>query len=307
MLPHVATVSTRWPRCAVWAREEKVDPAGTAPRCDVFVLVEHPLPWPSDIGDDPLFASVDRAVREHAGSGRSVRLQALAVEPGAPTRRVIVFAAGDAPFSAYGCLEGHGTPDQLTDIAATLVAAEPPQPLSGRVTDVLVCTHGAHDACCGSFGTRLWRDAQEHGTRVWRTSHMGGHRFAPTAITFPDGNYWAYLDAPLLAGIVDRSLPADVAAAHLRGCAAFSPPIQVADRAAFAARGWEWLSSARFGEERSASRVELCFQSPAGERGTYDVGLADGRQMPVPECGNDPADASKSQAEWHVTRMQLWP
>ena len=296
----------RPPRCAVWAREVELDPAGTAPRSDIFVLVEHPLPWPNDIGDDPLLAEVERAARAQAAAGRSLRLQALAVDHASPTRRVVVFAGSDAPFSGYGRLEASGTPDQLADIAATLVASEPPEPVVGRVTDVLVCTHGARDACCGSFGTRLWRDVETAGLHVWRTSHMGGHRFAPTAVTFPDGNSWAHLDPPLLAGIVDRSLPADVAAAHLRGCAAFSPSVQVADRGVLALRGWDWLSCARFGEERSANRVELCFQAPGGAHGTYDVGLADGRMMPVPGCGDDPADAAKTQAEWRVTRVRAW-
>ena len=65
-----------------------------------------------------------------------------------------------------------------------LVAADIPEPVRGRVTDVLVCTHGTRDTCCGSLGTRLWRDLDAGGATVRRTSHTGGHRFAPTAVTF---------------------------------------------------------------------------------------------------------------------------
>ena len=291
-------------RCAEWARDVDLDPGGTAPTADVFVLVEHPLPWPKDVGDDLTLAAVVRAASE-AAEGRRVRLQAIAVDASAPTRRVIVFTATRSPFSGYGRVEGVGLAEGLPELTRALVAAPPPALASG-VTDVLVCTHGTRDACCGSLGTRLWRDADGDLVRVWRTSHTGGHRFAPTAVTFPDGNYWAFLDAQLLAGILDRSLDPSVAAAHLRGCAAFSPPLQVADRAGLEARGWAWLASARFGEERSSNRVELCFQAPDGARGGYDVCLSEGRRMPVPDCGNDPATAAKSQVERSISHTRSW-
>jgi hypothetical protein len=296
-----------WLRCASWARVVELDPAGTAPTTDVFVLVEHPLPWPKDIGDDPHLAALQRVASEHA-AGRSVRLQAVAVEAGATTRRVVVFATGAPPFTGYGRSEAAGAPDELPGIVADLVAAPPaaPAPAGSRTTDVLVCTHGSRDACCGSQGTRLFMDADGaiDGVRVWRTSHTGGHRFAPTAITFPDGNYWAFLDRPALEGIVDRTLPAAEAATHLRGCAAFSPAAQVADRAVLAQQGWGWLDCARSAEERSPRRVEVTFETPGGERGGYDLLVEEGRMMPVPDCGGDPQLAKKSQPELRVASLQ---
>jgi hypothetical protein len=295
---------TRRPRCALVARQSNLDPAGTAPSTDVFVLVEHPFPWPREIAGDPLLARIEAAAL-HAAGVRSVRLQALAVDAAEATRRIVVLAA-TAPFLGYARLEGCGLPDELPGIAGALVAADPPEPVPGRVTDVLICTHGARDACCGSMGTRLWRAAEHAGANVWRTSHTGGHRFAPTAVTFPDGNYWAHLDPDLLAGIVSRSLSPRVAAKHLRGCAALAPPLQVADRAVFAARGWDWLACARIGTEHSPHRVHLCFESTGVERGCYDVCLAEARRVPIPDCGGGPATTSKTQSEWRVTRLERW-
>jgi hypothetical protein len=285
----------------------QLDPGGSAPRCDVFVLVEHPLPWASEIDDDPQLAAVREAVSARLGPEVSLRVQALAADTATEERRVIVYATGDAPFRGYGRREGCGTPGELADLAARLVSEGPPDPVLGGVTDVLICTHGARDSCCGSLGTRLWREmVGTLGVRVWRTSHTGGHRFAPTAITLPDGNYWAYLEPLLLVGIVERSLAAEVGASLLRGCAAFSPLGQVADREILAIHGWDWLSCARFVEERSANRVDLCYASTQGDRGCYDVHLTDGRRMPVPECGGDPALAGKFQPEYQVTRVTAW-
>ena len=109
--------------------------------------------------------------------------------------------------------------------AKAVTAFEPQQvqvPLD--VIDLLICTHGKRDVCCGQSGTALYAElcsrldqgaapdaaqgAVQDGViskyRLWRTSHTGGHRFAPTALTFPDGYAWAYLDAPASEHILQR-------------------------------------------------------------------------------------------------------
>ena len=53
---------------------------------------------------------------------------------------------------------------------------------------ILVCTHGKRDQCCGILGGKLF--AGLHSLRpewIWQSSHLGGHRFAPTLLTLPDG------------------------------------------------------------------------------------------------------------------------
>jgi hypothetical protein len=128
----------------------------------VFVLVEHPLPWPPDIADDPALAEL-QSVAAAAVPGRSVRLQAAAVEPAALLCRVVVFAAGDGPFSGYGRVERSARPEELADVVAKLVASPPPPAPAGVVTDVLICTHGSRDACCGSLGTARFVEERSPG------------------------------------------------------------------------------------------------------------------------------------------------
>jgi len=53
---------------------------------------------------------------------------------------------------------------------------------------VLVCTHGSRDRCCGTLGGMVFASlARQKPAWVWQCSHLGGHRFAPTLLTFPDG------------------------------------------------------------------------------------------------------------------------
>lgn len=54
----------------------------------------------------------------------------------------------------------------------------------------LVCTHGTRDRCCAKYGQTLYAQLEAMPRlrgRVWQTSHLGGHRFAPTLVTLPSG------------------------------------------------------------------------------------------------------------------------
>ena len=257
------TEEQRHSRCAAWAREVGLSAAGTAPRTDVFVLVEHPLPWPSNLSEDPILRGLERVATDHAGPDRSVRLQVVAVDRDQMLRKVVILAAAASPFRGYGRVEGLGAVKDLPALVALLLSVEPPPPVSREVTDVLVCTHGeprhllridGHPALEGAGG-----DAPS--VRIWRTSHTGGHR-APTTITFPDGNYWAHLDGAMVHGLVRRTLDPAIAGHHLRGCAAFAPAVQAADGAVLGSHGWDWLDCARFGDERAPTRVVLCSKRP---------------------------------------------
>lgn len=290
-------------RCAAWSRAVGLDPVGTAPPTTVFVLVEHPLPWPSDVLDDPMLAAVDRAARDAAGPDEPVRVQAIVADGGCSERAVVVLRA-TRPFIGYGRSEAVASPEDLPAVVAALIGEPQTDPPAAGVTDVLVCTHGTRDVCCGSTGTRLVRELDLNGVNVWRTSHTGGHRFAPTAITFPDGTYWAHLEPGLIGGIIDRSVDAKVAAGHMRGCAAFGVVEQVADRAMFAEVGWSWLSYARWANVSADHVVEVGFEAPCGCSSTYRVALAEGREMPMPGCPVDPGSLAESRTELIVRSIE---
>lgn len=92
-----------------------------------------------------------------------------------------------------------------SDVVDTPEADEP----GGGPIDVLICTHGRRDVCCGKFGTALALRAEKvlrgTGVRIRRTSHLGGHRFAPTALVLPEGTLWAFADDDLLVRLIERS------------------------------------------------------------------------------------------------------
>lgn len=70
-----------------------------------------------------------------------------------------------------------------------------------------VCTHGQRDRCCGVDGGRVFAAARRLSDGVWQTSHLGGHRFAPTLLALPQGVCYGRVapdEVGELLGAIDR-------------------------------------------------------------------------------------------------------
>jgi hypothetical protein len=295
-------------RCAALARAEGYLPAGSAASAAAFLLIELPLPWPSEITEHPALQEVAPIAASHRA-----RVQGLVPDPAVaavvPGRtRVVLYRRPPDPFLRFHRQERVVPTEELApEVEQLLVAAMEDGPEDGPV-DVLVCTHGSRDVCCGGDGLRTHRGLTAlalPGVRVWRTSHTGGHRFAPTAVTFPDGRAWARVDAETLAALVTRSLDPGTAARHDRGCAGFSDPfVQAADSAALAAEGWRWLDLPRVAEsvvgDESRRTVTL---TAVGEPVGYRAEVIVRRVVPVPDCGRPLSEARKSSQELEVVAL----
>jgi hypothetical protein len=180
--------------------------------------------------------------------------------------------------------------------------------------DLLICTHGRRDRCCGSFGTNLFTAVGARhvraGVRSWRVSHTGGHRFAPTAIVLPEGTLWAWLDGDLVDTILHRRGEVTDVLDHYRGSSAMgSPPVQVTEREAFRREGWSWLDAHRHGTMvgRDGDRFEVRIDAtrPDGSATAYSATVDRVGTVPQPVCGEPPTDTGngKSDSIWVLTRF----
>ena len=298
-------------RCSPWTQAQGVDPIGSAGTYDQLLLVEWPLPWPSDVSE--IEALAPAAADPRARTMLVVpRAEALAGDDG---RRVVhhrragthrldgvdhVVPAEDVPALLAALLDA---PDRPLHDWPTVVGDAPPQ--------VLVCGHGRRDPCCGRWGTLLHVELLSRATsaRVLRCSHTGGHRFAPTAFTLPDGRAWAYADADLLDGVLARTADPAVLAGHDRGNLAFDPWAQVVERALFTEVGWSWLdhevTDARtaVGADQRSATVVLEWRTPEGRPGRVEAEVVVTRDVPVLVCGEPPDAAKKSSPELALRRF----
>jgi len=279
-------------RCSDAARAEGVDLVGTAGSYTDFLLVEHPLPWPR---------KAKEVLKVRSPKGREVRVQLVVGPDGeVPALRRVVHWQRDPgrPFDGFRRAEVAVEPDDVRPACDELLAGAVP-PAAAALRDVLVCTHGNRDRCCGRLGILALATLAEPpaDVRLWRTSHTGGHRFAPTGITFPDGVFWGYLDDGALDHVIART--ADLRA-NFRGCSGLdSPAAQAVDREAFSHFGWDWLATPR-AAVTTGDEVELGSDGRT-IRATVEVA----RHVPVLDCGVEPTGKEKRQPELRVVRFDI--
>jgi len=310
-------------RCSVQTREVGIDPIGTAPTTDAYLLVEVPLPWPPAILDHRLLGPVGAELAS-AGIGATV----LGVVPDhdeVGRHRIIGYRRPPGPFQRFRRTEQVVPTAELAAAAVALLGAADDtagtegtdgsdDSDAGRTTDLLICTHGRRDRCCGSLGTNLFTAiGARHvraGVRSWRVSHTGGHRFAPTAVFLPDGTLWSWLDGDLVDTIVHRRGEPDAILDHYRGSSAIGEaPVQVAEREAFRREGWVWLDGHRTGSvvsrDGDRSEVRIDVSRPDGSSGVYTATVERAGTVPQAACGEPPGGAGngKSDSIWVLTRF----
>jgi hypothetical protein len=293
-------------RCSPWTRAQGVDPIGSTPRFDAVVLVEHPLPWPHDVAEIPELSPYT------AVPG----LRVMAVVPDGTSDDGNVRVTHHRRVAA-GRFEGTDHRVAGDDVASALdaIAAAPladhgglPSAVAAAPQEVLVCTHGRRDTCCGSFGTRVHAALAGRwpAVRVARCSHTGGHRFAPTAITLPEGRAWAYVEPELLDRVVRRTGDVTALAAHDRGSSALDPFAQVVERALFEHLGWGWLDEPQVQattEPRADGHAATVTLTWSGGTAIGEVEVA--RELPVLVCGEPPESATKTAPDLHLRSLRL--
>ena len=296
-------------KCSIWARDVELSPIASVGSYRGYLLVETPLPWARDISEMPALS----VVASRAGSA-GLRLQALvpsSLGAGPEARRVILHSSpeGDG-FAGYRRTE-KVVGDSLEAAADSLMAATDTEVGgAGPITDVLVCTHGRRDVCCGSRGTnlalQLAAGGAPPGVRFSRTSHTGGHRFAPTFLVLPQGTGWAFADPGLVARVLDRSVPFAEVAAHYRGCAGLAGrEAQTLEKEVLIDVGWELLDRRRSGGKTGETTADggVVTRLEAGSDRWEGV-VRPGRTLPVPDCMKPLSEAKKNETELVVTDLR---
>lgn len=247
--------------CSVVSEESGESPFGSAWHATRYILVEIPLPWKYDLLESPKVpAGLHDMVHQLYDAGIYPALIGFAPDEAWSVEghtRVIEYTVPEAPFQQYEQREYLFPTEQLAGLIGPFLQNEHGSSLDSWLVapalgqrDILVCTHGAIDACCATFGypvyklLRMMADNPEHSLRVWRCTHFGGHRFAATMLEMPGGRYWGHLEAKDLGPIVRRAAPNEVIRARYRGWAALPyGSAQVAECELFARAGWAWLDT----------------------------------------------------------------
>lgn len=262
-------------RCSAAARDRAEPLAGSAPVASRWLLVEHPGPWAKAPLETPPFLGrvgeqVEATCASFGGRALLVRRQGRrGSEPGARQWFAVDTVRGTWVRGTWRTAE-----DVLA--AARSLGTE----LSGSDTDadpmLLVCTQGTRDACCAVRGRPIAATLdREWPEEVWECTHLGGHRFAGTMLTLPDGACYGYLDAEHAVDLVGAHLDGRVAARHLRGVTRWEPAVQAALAAVLVEHGPAGLDDAVPGRVDAGpdgrTRVEVLGSGPVPERVVVEV------------------------------------
>jgi hypothetical protein len=237
--PHVDSTN-----CSAFSERLGEPLAGTAPVAPAWLAIEQPGPWGAraltsshldhDLGAElgrraeggGVRIALIRRVGHHALTGADVPRTVLLCDTQPGTAAVRSFTLSD--------------PRELLDLDFAALGAgrldagtAHPDPL------LLVCTNGKRDRCCAELGRSLALDLTEAlpvrsplaAADIWEADHLGGHRFAPTALVLPTGYVYGRLDAATATAAIDAAARGQVAIERARGRSTWSRPGQAAELA----------------------------------------------------------------------------
>ncbi|ATQ30797.1 sucrase ferredoxin [Rhodococcus ruber] len=269
--------------------------AARAGRTRLWVLIEHPGPWPASAPDGVLPDAVTDAVDAARSDVRVLLIRRARRRHIERPLCILAWSDGIRSWMREGSLGDYG---ELTDLPFETIAAgtEPAFGRPRRTPVFAVCTHGKKDACCAELGRPILAAlTSSEDADAWECTHVGGDRFAANMVVLPDGLYFSRLGADSARDVVDAYLSGILALPHLRGRAAFSLPAQAAEHAARRAGGITAVDALEYLRETAA---------PDSDSTTVEVHLAQRRFRVVVRAGEPQTPfhhgcGAGAQVAWH--------
>jgi len=266
--------------------------AGTAPLARAWLVLEQPGPYGRDaLTDSHLPAEIGAALAAACEGTRTTVLLARTVGrhaddgAGGPRRFWFAHTAPGGVRMRSGTIDDAVLvrPDLPTVLADAAHGQLPPWGVRDDDPLLLVCTNARRDRCCAVEGLPLAEVVSAVGARVLEVNHLGGHRFAPTAMQLPHGYVFGRLDVASATEVLDAAGEGRIGAMELlRGRTSAAPAAQAAAVAVRRASGIDGLDDIdvlrRVGEH--AAPVPLSF-APEDGLADLEVRHVDGRTWSV--------------------------
>ncbi len=206
---------------------------GTATRVDVWLLLEHNGPWGAEaLADSNLPQPVKDQINRWLAAIPNARLQLIRHESGPVPAQKAFYVALAREVNAVLYKFHLAEYADLLSLDVPAVAAGDPAYQQFLSSDLvfLVCTNGRRDKCCGKFGAPVY-EAMSHFAidSVWQTTHLGGHRFSPTAIFLPHGIAYGRIDAGDVEKLVSEYRDLRIYLPKYRGRSCYDEVVQAAE------------------------------------------------------------------------------
>lgn len=304
-------------RCSVLSAGAGEPLAGTAAHAPHgYLMIEDDGPWgPKGLTECSLDAALARQVEAAAGAA-GVKVM-LFRAPGSrrrvmTSRRIIaaritgdremVELTVDQPQALLAVNWSWFAPDHGAPIAPLAGA----QPVDGP--RMFVCTHARRDQCCALDGRALATFVHEKAPGdVLECSHLGGHRFAATALLLPMGVVYGRLTGSVALDAMESARDGRLIVERMRGLSHLSGPAQAADQAAREHLDLAGIDAVQVDstaaptqDDPATYRIELTVTGPVPAQWVAVVRETTGDPI-IQSCGADPKSATSYVVE-HLRR-----
>ncbi|WP_413173266.1 sucrase ferredoxin [Anabaena azotica] len=297
--------------CALESRYVGEDPIANAYNFDFFVMIECPTPWTKQaFNSKPIPENLRNLVEDFNKSGITVEFLLFYNEElkKPDVTRVFIFNKPTGFAQGYSKYEFAVSDINLVAPAVRKCLVDKNlevYSLESTTRDIFICTHGSQDKCCAKFGNPFYHQAKTivnnlglNNVRIWQTTHFGGHRFAPTALDFPDARYYARLDPESFTALLTCTGNLDFIKRVYRGWAILPTEAQVLEREMILMYGWQWFNFKvthqiiTQSDDGKFNRIELSFIKPDGSFDTVqaDVLVDDNKTLYLKDCSGGEAE-----------------
>ena len=296
--------------CTVFSQESDESPIGSGFSWEKCLVVEVPTPWNSQITESKYFPEgLEAILNNMEGQGIKIKLHCIQPDPEHSKddhARVMLFSRPDHPFSQFNKQDFLVPLDKINELAIALTTTtipletfEPYRENTQNTRDILVCTHGSYDSCCGKLGYPIYDELKKFSSnnpeinlRIFRANHLGGHRFAPNIVDMPEGRNWVRLQPHQISDfILKQKSPSDFRMCHRGWIGLDTPYEQTAEHEILMRVGWDWVNRARSssivpnsnGQTDRNVKIECVAEDEANPE-VYEVNVSQVDSVPTIEC-----------------------
>jgi hypothetical protein len=217
--------------CCDYSRQAGEQLFATATRADVWLLLEVNRPWGARAFEESdLPQPVKDKLNGYLSNIPNSRVQFIRqLQPGNGIALFVAVARELNPALYQFQLASYE--DLLAVDIPAVVAGDAAQ--QSFLTDkplLAVCSNARRDRSCGKYGAETYRELLQYGgDAVWQTSHIGGHRFAPTCVSLPYGVVYGRIDPQDRRPIMQAHRHGRIRLENYRGRSCYEPIVQAAD------------------------------------------------------------------------------
>jgi hypothetical protein len=291
--------------CAERSRAVGEQVFATAPRGDVWLLVEYTGAWGAKVlpGSDLAQPIKDRLDGWMSETPNAKLLFIRRSSPTQPKINLFMALAREIESVLYH-LHLDSYDDLLTvDLGALARGDTQFEAFRDNTPLYLVCTNGRRDVSCSKYGLPIYAELQRTAAlMVWACSHIGGHRFAGNLVCLPDGVCYGHLDADDIEELVLAYRNREVIVQNLRGRSCYDAPVQAAEHYLRGAEGITDLPGLRLIEVQPNADVWTVRMEAVRTGREYVVTVR--RQLSEwVSCENSGDTALKPMAQFHLVTI----